>query len=63
MSLRIRGMTETGGEWEYTPGVEELEAQVEFWPIYKLCTKAEQRPGTNRMMRWRDQDGVHESEE
>ena len=38
-------------------------AQVACCPIYELCTEADRRPGTSRMMRWWDQDVVQESEE
>ena len=40
-----------------------IAAQVECRPIYELCTKVEQRPVMRRMVRWWDQDVVHECEE
>ena len=48
-------------EWRNPPVVAALEAQVARHLIYDLCTKAEQRPRAIQIMRWWDQDVVHES--
>ena len=39
---------------------EKISTQVERRPIYELCTKAEQRQGMIWIMRWWNQDVVHE---
>ena len=38
-------------------------AQVAYGLIYEQFTEAERRLGTSRMMKWWDQDMLHESEE
>ena len=37
--------------------------KLAYRPIYELCAKADQMPGTSRMMSWWDQDVVNKPEE
>ena len=38
-----------------------ISEKVACCPIYEFCAKAEQMPGTSRMVRWWDQDRVKKS--
>ena len=33
--------------------------RVDCWPVYAFCTEAERMLGTNRMVRWWDQDAIN----